>query len=659
MIKFESLSLENFGCYKGKTEVRFKKNGINLFIGENGTGKTTLLYAFQYLLTGRMIKTESSLPREESDLIYTNAKFFELILKIDVNEDQYVITKKFIKEKNGTKKIDNVIKNDHILGESDKTYFLQNILHPDIAGFFLFDALSLKKFSPEASGDTVGALVKSQLEILMGLPAIIEAKKSIEQDRYKSMKKELDKKRRGKINDDAKRTSLADLDKQIADTEKSLSETLQGIKDSIERADKYREQVKDNQQTITKIQQFEDKEKELQNLKDGLTEYMEESALAQGEFLPLILNDWIEEQVQIHRQKEIDLQVKSALTQDEMLIKIYESSVLKSICEICNSQINDANRLLIQEKIKRSQSGTQDESTVHELSTCLKTLNTLRQLQQASVRAIDSIDKRIETSFEFTQKIRKLEEDIAILSTEIAGKDKDGLIDANNNFLSAKKEQIEYENARDKIENQLDDFEKRKTDILSLVSTADFIQDENRLVALTEITKVLDKAMDNMRQDLREKIQKGASEIFVRMCRTESYTSLKIDPEKYTLTPVTASGEPYSKTGLNSAAALVSALSFLASLHANSPIKGPLVIDSAFDPLDKPTTLNVLKELPSLTDQILLICNLKSLSVSDDMELKKIMKGKLSQIFWLQRKPDDDKTLERSYITEEDKLPID
>ena len=56
-MRYQSIKIDNFRCYKKKAELIFPENN-KLFIihAKNGAGKTSLLYAFRFCLYGRTKK---------------------------------------------------------------------------------------------------------------------------------------------------------------------------------------------------------------------------------------------------------------------------------------------------------------------------------------------------------------------------------------------------------------------------------------------------------------------------------------------------------------------------------------------------------------------------------------------------------------------------
>jgi putative ATP-dependent endonuclease of OLD family len=68
----KKINIENFKCFKGKFSLEFK-DGINILVGNNEAGKSTILEAINLALTGimngRYLKNELSQYLFNNDLI--------------------------------------------------------------------------------------------------------------------------------------------------------------------------------------------------------------------------------------------------------------------------------------------------------------------------------------------------------------------------------------------------------------------------------------------------------------------------------------------------------------------------------------------------------------------------------------------------------------
>jgi putative ATP-dependent endonuclease of OLD family len=62
-MNIEKVNIENYKCFRGKFSVEFNP-GVNIFVGDNETGKSTILEAINLALTGtlngRYLKNELS-----------------------------------------------------------------------------------------------------------------------------------------------------------------------------------------------------------------------------------------------------------------------------------------------------------------------------------------------------------------------------------------------------------------------------------------------------------------------------------------------------------------------------------------------------------------------------------------------------------------------
>ena len=170
-MKINSIILENFGSYEGKTEFITSEQGernIVLIGGKNGAGKTTLFTAMRLCLYGFMSMGYKShnayYSRAIAKLINNTAKLSKpatasVIMNIGISNghemDQYIldrtwvlnetVTEEFHVQKNGIP-----LDNDEI---ADFEKFLLSIIPPELFNLYFFDGEKIADFFLEEGGN--------------------------------------------------------------------------------------------------------------------------------------------------------------------------------------------------------------------------------------------------------------------------------------------------------------------------------------------------------------------------------------------------------------------------------------------------------------------------------------------------------------------------
>ena len=170
-MKINSIILENFGSYEGKTEfITSEHDGKNIVLigGKNGAGKTTLFTAMRLCLYGFMSMGYKShnayYSRAIAKLINNTAKLSRpaassVIMNIGISNghemDQYIldrawvlnetVTEEFHVQKNGIP-----LDNDEI---ADFEKFLLSIIPPELFNLYFFDGEKIADFFLEEGGN--------------------------------------------------------------------------------------------------------------------------------------------------------------------------------------------------------------------------------------------------------------------------------------------------------------------------------------------------------------------------------------------------------------------------------------------------------------------------------------------------------------------------
>jgi DNA sulfur modification protein DndD len=115
---------------------------------------------------------------------------------------------------------------------------------------------------------------------------------------------------------------------------------------------------------------------------------------------------------------------------------------------------------------------------------------------------------------------------------------------------------------------------------------------------------VFKSAMVTFRDQARAIVEADASDIFKQLTTEKAYSGLRIN-ETYGLALLDHDGNPVP--GRSTGAEQIVALSLIGGLNKAAVREGPVVMDTNFGRLDRPHRLNVLRFLPELGPQVIIL----------------------------------------------------
>ena len=140
---------------------------------------------------------------------------------------------------------------------------------------------------------------------------------------------------------------------------------------------------------------------------------------------------------------------------------------------------------------------------------------------------------------------------------------------------------------------------------LAAVGGSDLKASQLRSSILRDSVNLFGAAVDRYKANLRERVEQTASQLFLSMTtEKEDYARLSIN-EGYGLTIVHRDGRP--EDARSAGAEHVVALALMGALQNNAPLRGPIVMDSPFGRLDASHTSNVVRTLPKMAEQVILL----------------------------------------------------
>ncbi|TWW08875.1 hypothetical protein E3A20_19960 [Planctomyces bekefii] len=150
------------------------------------------------------------------------------------------------------------------------------------------------------------------------------------------------------------------------------------------------------------------------------------------------------------------------------------------------------------------------------------------------------------------------------------------------------------------VEQHIDKVQRK----LDQLGGADLARDRQRREVAKKLFDLLNEAVDVYRNELRQRVERDASELFRKLTTEAEYTALRIN-ENYGLRIVHSDGSvvPVRSAG----AEHIVALSLMGALQKNAPLQGPIIMDSPFGRLDDHHTTKVIDSLPDMAAQVLLL----------------------------------------------------
>jgi len=171
---------------------------------------------------------------------------------------------------------------------------------------------------------------------------------------------------------------------------------------------------------------------------------------------------------------------------------------------------------------------------------------------------------------------------------------------------------------------------------------ADLAKERQRRQLCASLGELFDKGVGVYRERLRKKVEQDASKLFLQLTTEPDYASLKIN-ENYGLIIVHKDGDEIQVR--SAGAEHVVALSLMGALQRNAPLEGPIVMDSPFGRLDEGHTGRIVKALPSMAKQVLLLVYESEL---EPQFVRNTLKGDLLREYKIVRKSARHSVLEQS-----------
>lgn len=388
MIVFEKITIESFGSIKGPFEYVFDSPGINLILGKNGSGKTTILNALAWCLYKQLLKKGSSIePWKHTQ----DKKYRGTMVSVNFRDDKnsYQVTR--CKDFKGNIGKPNQRGGSKLFfftnGELDKKKYKSNI-QPDVEkaigySFTLFKNAILFGQEVERLMKESGPNKRKVFEEAFDTSFIDEAKDKVEvrlkkrkaiEEKYAAMVE--------RFTEDLEHFDMTTDDLlQINERRiKSLEEDKKNLKKEIQKLDSWL--FSNNQDIEGQVEDIEAQLKEAQSKID--------SKLSDEEFR---LNMWINTKDQERETLKDEIEF------------LFKESRKNKVCPVCNQPLSKAKITGIKNKMAKKMGELKKRSSVVKGE-----LEKLRAKYKKVLKAIDNQEKYAEQVSKLVIALRKARE---------------------------------------------------------------------------------------------------------------------------------------------------------------------------------------------------------------------------------------------------------
>ena len=621
-MRIHSLAASNFMPFKGEMELKFpqdEQRNVMIVFGDNMRGKTSILNAIRWAFYGEAVGRHSR-PISLQEIVNKDAVLednWKVVVRVQFDAEGHVYDLRRVADRRPMvatpSKPEDFIQSIYLTRDGaavsgDQVEAQIGLIAPkQISRFFLFDGELLQEYETLLIEDSQqGQQIKEAIEQVLGVPALTNGRVDIQT-----------------ILKQAQRRQNADL-KQIAGLEKQAERhaDLTGNIDVIDRdLEKLTDQLKRVREEKTTLHDELEAAQSVISAKATLdakrgdrTFLIKECERKEAERLDLISGSWkdlIHTQLQLKRtqlEAQRKLLIENIEKRSRLAQKIADlQQLLKSHeCPTCEQVLGDERRSQIGEVLGKTEVELQSiENSSASLQSISGQLDALSKIRGTNAKdRLCQVEKDLQG---YQVRLTQVENEIEKLRDEIAGYDTADIARKRVIHNEKIKEEgrlqrdIQYQTAqRKKLADELAVSQKAIEGL-----TKDRTQRSTVKVSLcADLEKTFSQSIEQLRDKLRKSVEARANDAFKHMTTQRSYRGLEIN-DNYGLQIIDADGRhvPVRSAG----AEQIVALSLIDGLNRTGRAAGPVIMDTPFGRLDLNHRENILKYLPSVTSQFVLL----------------------------------------------------
>lgn len=654
-LRFESLSLKNFGPYREIADLSLTaepKSPVVVIHGENTLGKTSLFRALHWCLYGAPEggKTRSESARGLADYMNRPARAdgeseMEVAINFTANGQQYHLTRTAQLDGGPAPRVTADLRIDSsVVQQQAIETEIGRLLHPQISDFFLFDGELLRDFYDRLNSDRERDLLRGSIESVLGIPALQLAARDISVLRDEVMTRQAKLMKNQKDAGNAKRQmrdlksrseSLDKDRKEIAAALRKAEGDLEDVKERIASVDDLKADAREMETLEAQIKGGEADEKAL---RDDMRDLLVRGWLAPASAkLSAVLQE-VQGKNDAAQAKQRDIQT----ARDR--VEFLQKQIKGGTCPTCSQELPPPDAATQQalaeaevelEQLRKEAGDGPDLALERKVSALIdtRTVDAYRDKQA-------QLNKIISTQYDRNRRLGAIKDrlkDNDAAAIRQLGNEQDRLERAITGYSDRLNRFAEDEAKIGKEQNRLAGIlRKLGGGEPAIAAEAYFFEYVSDLVTRT---------IDTYQERTRAQIETTATDMFMKLIRNpEGYQGIKIG-RNYSVDLVGQRG-PAMKTSEGGRQLI--ALSLIGALKRAAVRGGPVVLDSPLARLDLEHRENVLNSwVPELGSQAILL--VQSGELTED-QARSIMGSRIGQAYRIYRPNNDpeEATIERT-----------
>lgn len=628
MMILKTVEMENLGPYYAEHRVDLDPvaGRVTVVHGDNMSGKTSLLNAIRWCLYG-IAKDRWGAPMSTKELINYDAfdegkrrVWVQLTIR-DVQEGGESLVK-LRRRRQAKQGVDNpradrefeeyldVEQDGHVLAAHQFVDVVNDLMPQDIVRFFLFDGELLAEYEElvRAQENVQGRKVKQAVESILGVPAVTRGRDDIavlQDEAERKFRKEA--KKHTAARDAADRLDVVAEERAKAQADRTDMQEQREIAENELRA------LEEELKNFVELREDVGRLTQLRATSETLEAAFENKKRIRRDLARNLWRDALHPRLrfELDRLEDERGEIAEALGQlvsAQRRVGELQRALEKDTCQMCGQAIPQETLTKLRRDLtdaKKEVAALEPRASRGRADELGATIKRLREVAPAGVSdavAVVENDQRDNVLARY-----KVDEEIGQIVSRLHGLNPEAI--------------LEYEKKRDLKLTLVANLGSQIEEITGLIAQYDAeIAALKRTIAehhvpalerlgvevaiLDGLETIFVLAVDEYVNELRKTVESEATNVFKELTTDKTYSRLEIN-ERFGLTIRDATDREV--TTRSAGAEQVVALSLIGSLNRLAKKRGPLIMDTPFGRLDPTHRHNILRFLPTLSEQVILL----------------------------------------------------